>query len=145
VLSVLPKDHPKYNKVLEICRKQLDGLRRYQSVSGLWHHVIDHPELTWGTETSSSAQFTYALARGINRGWLDASYAPFVKKALNGLKQRVNEVGGIDKVSRSTSIGLDLDYYNTRPTQDDDHHGNGLMLLALTEIHAMQQHKFLVE
>jgi rhamnogalacturonyl hydrolase YesR len=145
VLSVLPKDHPKYNKVLEICRRQLDGLRRYQSASGLWHQVIDHPELTWGTETSSSAQFTYALARGINRGWLDASYATLVQKALKGLKQRINEVGGIDKVSRSTSIGLDLEYYNTRPTQDDDHHGNGLMLLALAEIHAMQQHGMQIE
>jgi unsaturated rhamnogalacturonyl hydrolase len=145
VLSVLPKEHPKYNKVIEICKKQLDGLRRYQSASGLWHQVIDHPELTWGTETSSSAQFTYALARGINQGWLDASYATMVQKALKGLKQRINEVGGIDRVSRSTSIGLDLDYYNTRPTQDDDHHGNGLMLLALSEIHAMQQHGMQIE
>jgi rhamnogalacturonyl hydrolase YesR len=145
VLSVLPKEHPMYNRVLEICKRQIDGLRRYQSTSGLWHQVIDHPELTWGTETSSSAQFTYAVARGINRGWLDTSYVPVVRKALRGLKQEINEVGGINRVSRSTSIGLDLDYYNTRPTRDDDHHGNGLMLLALTEIHALQQHGFQVE
>jgi unsaturated rhamnogalacturonyl hydrolase len=139
VLSVLPKDHPKYSQVLEICTKQIDGLRKYQSASGLWHQVLDHPELTWGTETSCSAQFTYAVARGINRGWLDKSYAPMVQNALHGLKERISEAGGIDKVSRSTSIGLDLDYYNNRPTQDDDHHGNGLMLLALAEIYAMQQ------
>jgi unsaturated rhamnogalacturonyl hydrolase len=145
VLSVLPKDHPKYNKVVEICKKQIEGLRRYQSPSGLWHQVIDHPELTWGTETSSSAQFAYALARGINRGWLDTSYVTLLRKAIKGLKQRINEVGGIDRVSRSTSIGLDLEYYNTRPTQDDDHHGNGLMLLALAEIHAMQQHGTQIE
>ncbi len=145
VLSVLPKEHPKYSKVMEVCKKQIDGLRRYQSASGLWHQVIDHPELTWGTETSSSAQFTYALARGINKGWLDTSYSTVVQKALKGLKQEINKVGGINRVSRSTSIGLDLDYYNTRPTQDDDHHGNGLMLLALAEIHAMQQHGLQIE
>jgi unsaturated rhamnogalacturonyl hydrolase len=139
VLSVLPKEHPKYKQVLEICKKHIDGLRRYQSASGLWHQVLDHPELTWGTETSCSAQFAYAIARGINRGWFDTSYVKVVQTALKGLKPRINDVGGIDKVSRSTSIGLDLDYYNNRPTQDDDHHGNGLMLLALTEIHAMQQ------
>jgi unsaturated rhamnogalacturonyl hydrolase len=141
VLSVLPKDHPKYSKVQEICKKQIDGLCKYQSASGLWHQVIDHPELTWGTETSCSAQFAYALARGINKGWLDASYAPAVEKALKGLKPQINDVGGINKVSRSTSIGLDLEYYNTRPTRDDDHHGNGLMLLALAEIYALQQHR----
>jgi unsaturated rhamnogalacturonyl hydrolase len=143
VLSVLPKDHPQYNKVVQICRKQLNGIRRYQSDSGLWHQVIDHPQLSWGTETSSSAQFSYAIARGINRGWLDTSYAPVLQKALKGLKKEINDVGGINRVSRSTSIGLDIDYYNERPTQDDDHHGNGLMLLALTEIYALQQTKLI--
>ena len=62
-----------------------------------------------------------------------------LQKALKGLKKEINDVGGINRVSRSTSIGLDIDYYNERPTQDDDHHGNGLMLLALTEIYALQQ------
>lgn len=145
VLSVLPKNHPRYKKVVEICRKQLDGLLRYQSASGLWHQVLDHPELTWGTETSCSAQFSYALARGINKGWLDTSYTAALQKAFKGLKKEINDVGGINRVSRSTSIGLDLEYYNTRPTQDDDHHGNGLMLLALAEIHALQQSKLIVE
>lgn len=51
----------------------------------------------------------------------------------------VGSIGGIGKVSRSTSIGKDLDYYNTRPTRDDDYHGNGLVLLALAEIHALHQ------
>ncbi|MGB2868090.1 MAG: glycoside hydrolase family 88 protein [Bacteroidota bacterium] len=141
VLSVLPKDHPKYKQVLEICKKQLDGLIRYQSSDGLWHQVLDHPELTWGTETSCSAAFTYAIARGLNKGWLDKSYAPVVTNALGGLKLRINEAGGIDKVSRSTSIGNDLTYYNERPTRDDDYHGNGLMLFALTEVYAMQKGK----
>jgi unsaturated rhamnogalacturonyl hydrolase len=141
VLSVLPKDHPKYDKVLEICKQQIDGLIRYQSNDGLWNQVIDHPELTWGTETSCSAAFTYAIARGINKGWLDKSYAPVVAKALSGLKLEINQDGGIEKVCRSTSIGTDLAYYNERPTRDDDYHGNGLMLFALTEIYAMQNHK----
>ncbi len=140
VLSVLPKDHPKRDSVVQIARRQLDGLIKYQSESGLWHQVLDHPELSWGTETSCSAQFAYALARGINRGWLDPSYEKVLDRAFAALKLRINTVGGIDKVSRSTSIGNDLNYYNTRPTRDDDHHGNGLMLLALTEIHSLHQH-----
>jgi unsaturated rhamnogalacturonyl hydrolase len=141
VLSVLPKDHPKYKQVLDIAKKHIDGLIRYQASDGLWHQVLDHPELTWGTESSCSAAFTYAIARGINKGWLDKSYAPVVTKALAGLKLRINQAGGIDRVSRSTSIGNDLTYYNERPTRDDDYHGNGLMLFALTEIYAMQKSK----
>ncbi len=138
VLSALPEDHPKRSRVLEICRKQLDGVIRHQSESGLWHQVIDHPEQTWGTETSCSAQFAYAIARGMNRGWLDASYARALDRAVAGLRRRINSTGGIDRVSRSTSIGNDVSYYNTRPTRDDDHHGNGLMLLALAEIHSLR-------
>jgi unsaturated rhamnogalacturonyl hydrolase len=140
VLTVLPEDHPKRDIVLQIAKKQLDGLIRYQAESGLWHQVLDHPELTWGTETSCSAQFAYALARGINRGWLGPSYRKPLEKAFAALKLRINSIGGIDKVSRSTSIGNDLDYYNTRPTRDDDHHGNGLVLLALAEIHSLHHH-----
>lgn len=144
VLSVLPRDHPKYNKVLEICKKQIDGLIKYQSSSGLWYQVLDHPEITWGTETSCSAQFTYAIARGINKGWLDKSYIPIVKKSLNALTDtsRISATGDILKVSASTSIGADLDYYNSRPIEIDDQkdrHGSGSMLLALTEMYVLLQ------
>lgn len=139
VLSVLPKTNPLYEKVFAIYKKHIDGLLTYQTESGLWNQVIDHPELTWGTETSCSAQFAYSIARGINKGWLDASYVPKVKKALTGLAQRVNVNGSISRVCMSTSIGDDLKYYNERSTNDEDYHGVGLMLLALTEIHIMQQ------
>lgn len=141
VLSVLPVTHPDYKKVLGIYKRQIDGLVKYQSPSGLWNQVIDHPELSWGTETSCSAQFTYAIARGINRGWLDASYRPVVEKAMRGLDQQINNNGSINKVCMSTSIGNDLEYYNNRSSKDDDYHGVGLMLLALTEAHTLFQNK----
>jgi len=139
VLSVLPKSHPKYDSVYNIYKKHIDGLIKHQSASGLWNQVIDHPELTWGTETSCSAQFTYAIARGINRGWLDKSYIPIVNKAFTGLEKRITSNGSIDRVCMSTSIGDDLEYYNTRSFKDDDYHGNGLMLLALTEVYRLYE------
>ena len=144
VLSVLPENHPKYNQVFNIYKKHLDGLIKYQTSSGLWHQVIDHPELTWGTETSCSSQFIYAIARGINRGWLDASvYTPVVKKALVAFSDtsRISLKGELLKVSSSTSIGADLNYYNTREVEAEKSysHGSGLMLFALTEIHALLQ------
>ncbi len=139
VLSVLPEGHAKYKKVLDICKKQIDGLIRLQSPSGLWNQVLDHPELNWGTETSCSAQFTYAIARGVNQGWLDKSYIPVAEKALHALidTSRISARGDILKVSASTSIGLNLDYYNSRPVEIDDQkdrHGSGSMLLALAEM-----------
>jgi rhamnogalacturonyl hydrolase YesR len=145
VLSVLPKDHPKYNQVLAIYKMHIDGLIKYQSASGLWNQVIDHPELSWGTETSCSAQFTYAIARGINRGWLDESYKPVVKKALAALSDtsRISPKGELLRVGASTSIGPDLAYYNARPVEAEESysHGSGLMLFALTEMNTLLQNE----
>lgn len=139
VLSVLPPAHRHYNAVFSIYKKQVDGILAYQSASGLWHQVIDHPELSWGTETSCSAQFVYAIARGVNKGWLNTAYAAKVRTAFNGLEQRINTDGSISKVCMSTSIGNDLAYYDQRSTNDHDYHGAGLMLLALTEVHRMNE------
>jgi rhamnogalacturonyl hydrolase YesR len=141
VLSVLPEFHPHYKAVLNIYRKHIEGIVKYQSASGLWNQVIDHPELSWGIETSSSAQYTYAMARGINKGWLNKSYLPVVKKAFAGLEQQVNANGSIARVCMSTSIGDNLDYYNTRSSNDHDYHGAGLMLLALTEVHSLLENQ----
>jgi len=103
--------------------------------------VIDHPELSWGTETSCSAQFTYAIARGINRGWLDASYIPAAKKALSALSDtsRISVKGELLRVGASTSIGPDLAYYNARPVEAEESysHGSGLMLFALSEMNTL--------
>ena len=38
--------------------------------AGLWHPLLDRRESY--EETSASAMFVFALARGIDRGWLDA-------------------------------------------------------------------------
>jgi len=133
VLSKLPKEHPKYEEILRIYKKQITGLKKYQEKDGLWNQVIDHPELTFGTETSCSAQFTFAIARGIRKGWLDNSFKTIIKKSINGLKQRISEEGGLYKVCKGTGIGGNIEYYNNRGTPYDDRHGTGPMLFALTE------------
>ena len=144
VLSVLPKTHPRYNEVFNVYKKHIDGLIKFQASSGLWYQVIDHPEIPWGTETTCSAMFTYAIARGINKGWLDKSYLPVVEKSLAALSDtsRITDRGELLRVCASTSIGLDLNYYNERPAEninETDRHGAGLMLLALSEMYTLQQ------
>ena len=135
VLSVLPESHPKYKEVLKIYKEQVVGLKKYQSKDGLWNQVIDHPELAFGTETSCSAQFTFAIARGIRKGWLDNSYINIVEKAVAGLKERISEEGGLYKVCEGTGIGENIEYYDKRTMPYDDSHGTGLMLLAITEVY----------
>ena len=133
VLSAMPEDHPQREELLTIFRKHIEGLKSYQSESGLWHQVIDHSELNWGLETSCSAMFTYAISRAINRGWIDRSNIEVVRKAVAGLNKKVEADGAILGVCRSASIGSDLEYYEDRPTRLDDQHGWGAILMALSE------------
>ncbi|MDI1342929.1 MAG: glycoside hydrolase family 88 protein, partial [Pseudolabrys sp.] len=141
LLSALPPDHPKRPAVLGIYRRHMAGIQKRQDTSGLWHQVLDHPELSWGTETSCSGQFAYAMARGLNRGWLDETFRETLRRALTGIASRVTPEGGLNGVCQSTSIGRDLEYYNARPKKDNDQHGFGLVLFALAEAYEMENKK----
>jgi rhamnogalacturonyl hydrolase YesR len=132
ILSVLPQDHPDRPALLEICRRQVNGLLRVQPASGLWRQVLDQPE-SW-EETSCTAMFAYAIARGVNRGWLPAEDRRFAGIALAALCARCLSPEGVVKgTCEGTGIGLRLDYYASRKRPDDDAHGPGPLLLAGTE------------
>jgi rhamnogalacturonyl hydrolase YesR len=93
--------------------------------------VLDHPEL-W-IETSCTGMFVYGLARGVNEGWLDRSFAASASSSFAALKTKVTEDGNVDDVCGSTDVG-DLEYYLNRPRIKGDLHGFGSFLLAGAEI-----------
>lgn len=77
--------------------------------------------------------YGYAIARAVNRGWIDNSNLKVVKKAVDGLNRKVQADGTILGVCESCSIGDNLKYYEERPTRVDDFHGPGPMLMVLSE------------
>jgi rhamnogalacturonyl hydrolase YesR len=95
------------------------------------------------TETSCSAMFTYALARGVNRGWLDASaYGPVALAGWAGLSTRIDDQGHVTGSCVGTGYADDYIYYYHRPDLDDIH-GYGPVLLAGSEIiHFLKNPKF---
>ena len=54
--------------------KAVQGAVRVQGSTGLWHQLLDKTDSY--LETSATAMFTFAIARGVNRGWIPAVYAP---------------------------------------------------------------------
>jgi rhamnogalacturonyl hydrolase YesR len=109
----------------------MEGLRHCQSHAGGWHQVLDQSE-SW-IETSCTGMFVYGLARGVNEGWLDPSFANSARSGFAALKTKVTEDGNITEVCGSTDVG-DLDYYLKRPRINGDLHGFGSFLLAGAEI-----------
>ncbi len=138
LLDVLPEDHPGRDQVMNIFQSHIKGLSEYQSGSGLWHQLIDRPDSY--LETSSSAMFTYATAKAINRGWVDArAYGPMVNAAWNALTTRVNERGQVEGTCVGTGMGFDPVFYYYRPVSPYAAHGYGPMMLAGAEVLKMSR------
>jgi unsaturated rhamnogalacturonyl hydrolase len=103
--------------------------------SGLWWTVADHPGETY-LETSASALFAYAMARGVRYGYVDRSVLPAVDGAMRGLLARIarNPLGrpvvtGISGPTTVTTLGG----YAIIPVHDDLSYGVGAVILALVE------------
>jgi rhamnogalacturonyl hydrolase YesR len=131
-LSAMPENDPRRPQLLEILRKQLDGLKKVQAPDGIWRQVLDKPEL-W-EETSCTAMFAYGIARAVNRGWIDATNMAVARQAFAGIAKNVTPDGVVNGTCEGTGIGQSLDFYIRRRQPVDDPHGRGPVMLAGTEI-----------
>jgi unsaturated rhamnogalacturonyl hydrolase len=132
LLDVLPADHPMRARVLRLFRAHAQALASLQAGDGLWHQMLDRTDTY--TETSCSAMFTFALARGVNRGWLDAgAYGPVAQAGWNGLTTRIDNQGHVIGTCIGTGYADDYVFYYHRPSTDDIH-GYGPVLLAGAEM-----------
>ena len=133
LLDVLPENHPGRAKVLEIYRAHIRGLADRQGRDGRWHQLLDRPDSY--LETSATAMFAFAIARGVNRGWLDPlAHAPMVILAWNAVTSQVNEQGQVENVCVGTGMGFDPAFYYARPVSPVAPHGPGPVLLAGAEM-----------
>lgn len=132
LLSVLPENHPQRTQVLEIYRRGAQGAAALQSGTGLWHQLLDKNDSY--LETSASAMFTFAIARGVNRGWLQPVYAPVAQAGWRAVEQRVRPDGTIDGTCVQTTAAYDAVYYYNRPTDVKAMQGFGAVLMAGAEV-----------
>jgi len=133
LLDVLPESHPARARVLALYRQQAEGLVATQGHAGLWHQLLDRPESY--EETSASAMYVFALARGINRGWLNAAaFGPPVSLGWNAIAKKVNAKGQVEGVCVGTGVGWDPAFYMYRPVHLLAAHGYGPMFLAGAEM-----------
>jgi rhamnogalacturonyl hydrolase YesR len=135
LLSVLPDDHPQRSQVLEIFRRAAQGVAERQGGSGFWHQLLDRPDSY--LETSATAMFTFAIARGVNRRWLQPVYAPVAQAGWRAVEQRVRADGMIDGTCVGTTAAYDAVYYYNRPTDPAAMQGFGATLMAGAEVITM--------
>jgi unsaturated rhamnogalacturonyl hydrolase len=135
LLSVMPEQHPRRQQVLDIFRRGAQGAAAVQSGSGFWHQLLDRPDSY--LESSATAMFTFAIARGVNRGWLQPLYGPIAQTGWRALEQRIQPDGTIGGTVVATTAAYDAVYYYNRPTDPRAMQGFGAALMAGAEVLAM--------
>ena len=135
LLNDMPEQHPARAKVLEQFGKAVQGVARVQGSTGLWHQLLDRTDSY--LETSASAMFTFAIARGVNRGWIPAVYSPVAQAGWRAVASRVRADGNVDGVCVGTTAAADAVYYYSRPTNITALQGHGAMLMAGAEVMVM--------
>jgi unsaturated rhamnogalacturonyl hydrolase len=133
LLDVLPENHPGRNAVLEQFRNHVKGLASYQTPKGFWHQLMDRNDSY--LETSATAIYTYCIARGINKKWIDAKvYGPMCLLAWSAVTTKVNDKGQVEGTCVGTGMAFDPAFYYARPVNVFAAHGYGPVLLAGAEI-----------
>jgi hypothetical protein len=137
-LTRLPADHPQRGQLLEIYRRQMDAIRTHQSPDGAWRQIIDEPGAY--REETATAMLSSAMARGLRRGWLDASYRETVKRSWRALAAHVAADATVIDVCAGTGAGPTRRYYFDRPavTGADDR-GGAMALTAALDIYELER------
>ena len=133
VLDVLPQEHPNRAYILNLLKQHAEGLAKRQHHDGFWHQLLDRNDTY--LETSATAIYTYCLAHGINKGWIDAkAFGPIALSGWQAVASSINEKGQVENVCVGTGMGFDAAFYAYRPVHVMAAHGYGPAIWAGAEI-----------
>ncbi len=140
-LTYLPSDHPDRRRLREQHRRHLSALKAYQQPSGMWRQIIDFPGSY--QEMTATCMIGYALARGIRRGWLDATdYEDTLAMAWQGVNERIDDEGGLVDVCTGTGVQSSTRDYLDRPAIFGwDERGGAMALWFACEMEQYLRHR----
>lgn len=136
LLSVMPHEHSQYKLLRKWFSQMADTLCRYQdSNTGHWMQLpLRIGEDGNFIESSCTAMFGYAMARGLDSGLLKGrKYVRSVELAWDGLQNHSVSIGIDDSITMGnicagTCIG-GRDYYYSRPVSENESFALGAFLL----------------
>ena len=153
-LDYYPANDPGRRQLLAILSRAAAAVARYQDPNtGLWYDVLNKPHEKGNyLESSAACMFVYALAKGVRRGYLPASYVPNAQRAYHGILTHFITTGPGGDVSLSATVkasGLGGDpyrdgsyaYYIGEKVATNDPKGVGSFLLAASEMETAQNAK----
>jgi rhamnogalacturonyl hydrolase YesR len=137
-LTHLSERWPDRPRVLEIYRRQMGALARYQSGDGSWRQVVDdHASYQ---ELTVTAMTVAAMARGVRLRWLSRRYEANVARGWHAITTRVGDDGSLRDVCAGTGAGPSKEHYLNRPVINGaDDRGGAMALLAALEVEELRR------
>ncbi|WP_018471834.1 glycoside hydrolase family 88/105 protein [Echinicola pacifica] len=132
LLSILPESYQGRDQVMHLYRSMIQNLTSLQDGTGFWHNMLDKNDTF--LETSATAMFTFAIAKGINEGWINHVYGPVAMTGWNAVATRVRPDGAVEGTVEATTFAHDNTYYFNRGSSAQATHGYGPVLYAGIEM-----------
>ena len=132
LLTMLPKNHPKRQALIENFKQQVSGVARYQGKNGLWYQILDKTDSY--EEITGTAMFVFGIARGVREGWIDKDFIYVAEHGLKGMMTKMTDEGDVTAICVGTGIMPSLSFYYNRKTQENAPMGEGPVLRALVEM-----------
>lgn len=139
LLTILPEGYEGRAEILHLYRSMIRSLAGIQDGTGFWHNMLDKTDTY--LETSCTAMFTFAVAKGINEGWINHVYGPVALTGWNAITTRVLENGAVDGTCEGTTFAHDNTYYYHRGKSIYATHGYGPVLYAGAEMIRLLQNE----
>ncbi|MCA9206849.1 MAG: glycoside hydrolase family 88 protein, partial [Planctomycetales bacterium] len=134
MLSEWPEQAAGREELLTAFREHMTALLAHQDASGCWHQIVDREESY--RELSCTCMISFAMQRGVRRGWLDAAtFEPAIERAWRAIKLRTPENGRLVDVCTGTGKQKDqAAYFNRTAILGRDARGGAMALMVSTEL-----------
>ncbi|WP_168119605.1 glycoside hydrolase family 88 protein [Paenibacillus sp. HB172176] len=130
IVPATPAYEDERSFIQQTLKRQLEGLRRYQDVSGLWTTVVTEPGTY--TESSAAAGIAYAVLQGIRQGSVDSAHKEMGNAAYRAACALIDHEGVLRGVSSGTAVQSHPGEYHVIARDRLEGYGQGLLLLMLS-------------
>lgn len=146
VLDFLPENHPGREKIIIYLNKYAEAITAVQDDTGLWWQVLDQGNRDGNyLEATGTSMFTYTLAKGVRKGYLEKKYLAVAEKGYQGLLDNLisvedNGVVNLNKCCGVAGLGGNpyrdgsFEYYVNEVIRSNDPKGTGPFIMASLEL-----------
>lgn len=145
-LDYIPQNEPGRDELIKTLNTLAEGIIKIQDPqTGGWYQVADRSGDPGNyIETSCTSMFTYAILKGVGKGYLDEKYLAYARAAYQGLIKNfitTNTDGTINLTRVCSVAGLggkpyrdgSYEYYIGEPVRDNDPKGVAPFIMASIE------------